>query len=197
LDAGPHSGLLPQAKHPETHQAAQKANLGTEAVPAIVCSCPPIRYSGSRSHLAGLPFACTIMSRQARWRLRRVATSDLGDDLFMLHTGRTCLIARPRVPLLRHYFVLTFSPSQGEPSSDEEAEMLALALHEARRRASLLIGDPEGFTLIHSGRGNRRTHGWHVHLAIIRGRWQKAWLYFVLWGKNVLQGLGLRRDRRK
>lgn len=98
---------------------------------------------------------------------------------------------------LRHYFVLTFPSEQGAPTAAEEAEMLARALSEARRLADERLKSPEAFVLIHSGRGNRRTDGWHVHILLVTGRWQKAWLYFVLWGKNVLQAVGLRRDRRK
>ena len=74
--------------------------------------------------------------------------------------------------------------------------MLSLSLREARRLSLEKEGRPDAFTLIHSGRGNRRAGNWHVHIVLIAGRWRKAWLYFVLWGKNVLQGLGMRRDRR-
>jgi hypothetical protein len=93
--------------------------------------------------------------------------------------------------------VLTFPSEHGLPTLDEEAEMCGLALCEARRLGRELLGDEEAFALIHSGRANRRVAGWHVHIALVAGRWQKAWLYFVLWGKNVLQALGIRRDCRK
>ena len=56
--------------------------------------------------------------------------------------------------------------------------------------------DPEAFVIIHSGSANRRASHWHVHLLLVSSRWQKSWLYFVLWGKNVLQACGLRKDGR-
>jgi len=115
----------------------------------------------------------------------------------LLSSGRPFRVESPRVPLLRHYSVLSFPVEQGEPTATEETEMLAFALGEARRAAMAHFGDPEAFVLIHSGRGNRRTDGWHIHIVPVSGRIQKAWLYFVLWGKNVLQALGRRRDRRR
>ena len=69
---------------------------------------------------------------------------------------------------------------------------MSLALTEARRLADEKLQNVEAFVLIHSGRGNRRGKGWHIHILLVSGRWQKAWLYFVLWGKNVLQALHLR-----
>ena len=35
--------------------------------------------------------------------------------------------------------------------------------------------------------------GWHAHMVVLSNRRQKAWLYFVLSGKNLLQAIGLRR----
>jgi hypothetical protein len=117
------------------------------------------------------------------------------DKAIVLGTGRSCHLQSVRVPLLRHYFVLTFPSERVEPTESEEGEMMAIALVEARRLAKELQQNADAFVLIHSGRGNRRANGWHIHIVFVSGRWQKAWLYFVLWGKNVLQAIGLRRDR--
>jgi len=113
-----------------------------------------------------------------------------------LATGRVCLLSAPRVPLLRHYFVLTFQRDQGEPGESEIVEMFGIALQEGRRLGREKLGNEESFVIIYSGRANRRAAGWHIHIVLVNGRWHKAWLYFVLWGKNVLQAIGLRRDQR-
>jgi hypothetical protein len=53
---------------------------------------------------------------------------------------------------------------------------------------------PEAFGVIYSGYSVRRVQGWHVHIVLLGNRWRKAWLYFVLAGKNLLQAAGLRKD---
>ena len=113
-------------------------------------------------------------------------------DSFLLSSGRVCRWESPRVFLLRHYLVLTFLQEQGEPTEAEEIEMLTHALSEARQFAEKLLKNPEAFVLVHSGRSSRRVRGWHIHIVLIASRWQKAWLYFVLAGKNILQAVGLR-----
>ena len=56
------------------------------------------------------------------------------------------------------------------------------------------IDDKEVYTLLYSGYSARREKGWHVHIVLLGNRWKKAWLYFVLAGKNLLQAFGLRKD---
>jgi len=114
----------------------------------------------------------------------------------ILSTGRECRLESARAPFLKDYFVLAFDTVQGDPTEEEEAELLSLALGEARCLAKEKLLDPGAFVIIHSGRANRRVIHWHAHILLVSNRWQKAWLYFVLWGKNVLQAFGLRKDAR-
>ena len=118
-------------------------------------------------------------------------------DPVLLVSGRMCRWECPQILLLRHYFVLTFPQEQGEPTTTEETEMIGNAIDQARHLAADLLKNPSAFVLIRSGESTRRVGGWHVHIVLVSSRWQKAWLYFVLSGKNILQAIGVRRDRRQ
>lgn len=108
-----------------------------------------------------------------------------------LGSGRSCELRLVPVPLLRHYYVLCFEP--GEPTDAEAAEMFTIAVRKGTSMAQALLGRPGAYTLIQSGPATRRSRGWHLHLLLVPGRLAKAWLYFVLAGKNLLQALRLQR----
>lgn len=111
-----------------------------------------------------------------------------------LASGRQCVLLRIRRELIPHYYVLAFPLAQGQPDADEVREMLTLGLHEAERLATEHTGDAQAYAILYSGYSARREKGWHVHIVLLGNRWRKAWLYFVLCGKNLLQAFGLRRD---
>jgi hypothetical protein len=116
------------------------------------------------------------------------------EERLTLSTGRTCEVIRVRNEWIPRYYVLAFSTSQGEPTAREVSEMLALGVNKARELAQRMLGDAEAFGVLYSGYSARRELGWHVHIVLLGSRWRKAWLYFVLAGKNLLQAFGLRRD---
>ena len=72
--------------------------------------------------------------------------------------------------------------------------MIELGIQKAKEIANSLLGDEEAFTILYSGYSARREKGWHIHIVLLGNRWKKAWLYFVLTFKNLLQALGLRKD---
>ena len=74
------------------------------------------------------------------------------------------------------------------------SEMLVCGTTKARELAMELLGDPEAFSILYSGYNFRREKGWHVHIVLLGNRWKKAWLYFILAGKNILQAAGVRKD---
>lgn len=111
---------------------------------------------------------------------------------YLLASGARCHLTKARHPLLKNYFVLSFP--YGEPSVLEEPELLARALKCARELSLTIAGKQEAFTVIYSGHATRRAQGWHAHIIVLANRRQKAWLYFVLSGKNLLQAMGFRRD---
>jgi hypothetical protein len=110
-----------------------------------------------------------------------------------LSSGRHGALARVAAPLLRHYFVLTFP--HGEPLESEETELFHQALHAGRALSLIHAGKPDAFLLIHSGHATRRAMGWHLHVLVLQHRWEKAWVYLMLGGKNILQAIGMRHDR--
>jgi hypothetical protein len=116
------------------------------------------------------------------------------EERLSLSTGKTCEIVRVRNEWIPRYYLLTFPKSEGEPTPVEISEMLALGINKARELAQDVVGDPGAFGILYSGYSMRRELGWHVHIVLLGNRWRKAWLYFVLAGKNSLQALGLRRD---
>lgn len=116
------------------------------------------------------------------------------EEVVRLESGNACKLIRIRRDLIPDYYLLTFPRSAGEPAPAELAEMLNIGMARAQELAFQRIGDRGAFSVLYSGYSARREAGWHIHIVLLGGRWKKAWLYFVLAGKNVLQAVGLRRD---
>ncbi len=115
-------------------------------------------------------------------------------ERIVLSSGHSCELIRVRNAWIPQYYLLAFPAAQGEPTSTEIAEMMALGTDRAKSLASQATGDPEAFGLIYSGYSARREKGWHIHIVLLGNRWRKAWLYLVLAAKNLLQALNLRAD---
>ncbi|BFM13613.1 hypothetical protein R50072_37660 [Simiduia litorea] len=111
-----------------------------------------------------------------------------------LTSGSQCVLHKIKTELIPNYYVLAFPKHQGEPSVADVTEMLALGTHYAAALAQDVLDDAQAFTLLYSGYSARREKGWHVHIILLGNRWRKAWLYFALAGKNVLQALRWRKD---
>jgi hypothetical protein len=120
-----------------------------------------------------------------------LVTENMNLATFALSSGRPCSISHVQTLWLRNYYVFT---CDGDATLYELPELLALALSEAQRLASEKVGDSGRYTLIFSGPKSRRRRGSHVHILLSTSRVQKAWLYFVLASKNLLQAVGLRRS---
>lgn len=116
------------------------------------------------------------------------------DQKLTLASGNICELHRIKRDLILNYYLLAFPRSQGQPSSSEVSEMLTYGTSTAQELAMELLGDPEAFSILYSGYSSRREKGWHVHIVLLGNRWKKAWLYFVLAGKNILQAVGIRKD---
>ena len=111
-----------------------------------------------------------------------------------LSTGNECQLLQIKKDLIPNYFLLAFTKSQGESSNIEVTEMLNIGTKQAQELALNLLNDAEAFIILYSGYSARREKGWHVHIVLLGNRWKKAWLYFVLAGKNILQAFGVRKD---
>lgn len=111
-----------------------------------------------------------------------------------LASGRSCELSPSRNDVIPNYYLLAFPIDQGQPSASEITEMRNLGIGHAQELSRDLLGDPEAFTILYSGYSSRREKGWHVHIVLLGNRWRKAWLCFVLAGKNLMQAFGLRRD---
>jgi hypothetical protein len=118
---------------------------------------------------------------------------DDSEELF-LHSGKKCFLVRIRTDLIPNYYLLAFPKIQGEPSPAEVREMLIFGVEQAQERAHEVIGDREAFTILYSGYSARREKGWHIHIVLLGNRWKKAWLYFILAAKNLMQAFGFRKD---
>ncbi len=111
-----------------------------------------------------------------------------------LNSKNNCQLIQIKKDLIPNYFILTFPKSQGEPSTSEVTEMINLGVKQARKLALKNLNDREAYSILYSGYSSRREKGWHIHIVLLGNRWKKAWLYFVLAGKNLLQAFGLRKD---
>lgn len=109
------------------------------------------------------------------------------------YAERGCVLVSYRLPLLRHCFALC-SDSADECSDAQKVQLMAFFLIEAQRLAKEAVGDPQAFMLVHSGQSVRKRASWHLHVFVIRSRWEKAWVYAVLALKNTaLAGHSLMR----
>lgn len=113
---------------------------------------------------------------------------------FSLVSGNECKLLPIKMELIPNYFVLAFPIKQGQPSSSEVTEMFDLGVEYAQSLAAKHVGDEQAFSILYSGYSSRREKGWHIHIVLLGNRWKKAWLYFVLAGKNILQAIGVRKD---
>ncbi len=113
---------------------------------------------------------------------------------FTLTSGATSRLLRIRNDIIPNYYLLCFPKELGEPASEEVTEMLNIGVSYAQKIALEQLSDKEAFSILYSGYSARREKGWHVHIVLLGNRWRKAWLYFVLGMKNLLQAFGLRKD---
>jgi len=111
-----------------------------------------------------------------------------------LDSGRQCQLLQIRHDLIPNYYLLAFAKEHGEPAASEVTQMMTLGVTHAQDLAQELLGDRDAFTVLYSGYSARREKGWHIHIVLLGNRWKKAWLYFVLAGKNLSQAFGLRKD---
>ena len=111
-----------------------------------------------------------------------------------LASGNTCFLRHIKKELIPNYYVLFFPQENGEPTPNEVTEMFQVGVEYAQSLANQYLGDAEAFSILYSGYSARREEGWHIHIVLLGNRWKKAWLYFVLAGKNILQSLKLRKD---
>jgi hypothetical protein len=92
---------------------------------------------------------------------------------------RECFLVSYRLPLCRHCFVLCHEPADPEHPSIDPAVM-GFFLAQAHALSERVTGNPHSFVVIHSGGFVRKRHNLHLHVFVIRRRWQKAWLYTLL-----------------
>ncbi len=112
------------------------------------------------------------------------------------YADRGCVLVSYRLPLLKHCFVLCADSIEAS-GQGRQLELMSFFLTEAHHLAQEAVGDPQAFMLIHSGQSVRKRATWHLHVFVVRTRWQKAWVYTVLGVKNtVLAGYSALRPKR-
>jgi hypothetical protein len=92
---------------------------------------------------------------------------------------RECFLVSYRLPLCRHCFVLCHEPSDPAHPSIDPAVM-GFFMAQAHELSLRVAGNAHSFVVIHSGGFVRKRHNLHMHVFVIRRRWQKAWLYTLL-----------------
>ena len=92
---------------------------------------------------------------------------------------RECFLVSYQMPLCRHCFVLCHEPRDPEhPSIDPE--VMGFFMDQAHALSAQVTGNEHSFVIIHSGGFVRKRDNLHMHVFVIRRRWQKAWLYMLL-----------------
>jgi hypothetical protein len=105
------------------------------------------------------------------------------------YAERDCVLVRYRLPGLPHCYVLCHEPLE-VPGAERRGELMAFFIAQASRLAQAAVGDDEAFVLMHNGAAIRKRANWHLHLFVVRRRWQKAWIYAILALRNMAQAFG-------
>jgi len=100
------------------------------------------------------------------------------------YAERDCVLVRYRLPGLPHCYVMCHEPT-GPPDVRGRAALMAFFIAQASQLALDDVGDDQAFVLMHNGAAIRKRPNWHLHLFVVRQRWQKAWVYAILALKNL------------
>ena len=100
------------------------------------------------------------------------------------YAERDCVLVRYRLPGLPHCYVMCHEP-MGVPDVRGRADLMAFFIAQASQLALGDVGDDQAFVLMHNGAAIRKRPNWHLHLFVVRRRWQKAWIYAILAWKNL------------
>lgn len=104
------------------------------------------------------------------------------------YAERDCVLVRYRLPGLPHCYVMCHAP-MAPPDVAGRAALMTFFLAQASRLALDALGDDQAFVLVHNGAAIRKRANWHLHLFVVRRRWQKAWVYVILALKNAAQAI--------
>jgi hypothetical protein len=104
------------------------------------------------------------------------------------YAERDCLLVRYRLPGLPHCYVMCHEP-MAAPDVGGRAALMTFFIAQASRLALHDVGDDQAFVLMHNGAAIRRRANWHLHLFVVRRRWQKAWVYAILAAKNLVNAV--------
>lgn len=104
------------------------------------------------------------------------------------YAERDCVLVRYRLPGLPHCYVMCHEPMV-PPDVESRAELMTFFIGQASRLALDAVGDDQAFVLMHNGAAIRKRANWHLHLFVVRRRWQKAWVYMILAAKNLAQAI--------
>ena len=92
---------------------------------------------------------------------------------------RECFLVSYQMPLCKSCFVLCHEPSDPDhPTID--LSIMSFFMVKAHELSAQVTGNAHSFVIIHSGGFVRKRHNLHMHVFVIRRRWQKAWLYTLL-----------------
>lgn len=95
------------------------------------------------------------------------------------YAERDCVLVSYEMPLLRYCYVLCHN-THSEQSIELDSSMVGFFVSEARRLSTDVTGNPESYVIILSGSFVRKRSNLHIHVFVVRRRFQKAWLYLLL-----------------
>ena len=104
------------------------------------------------------------------------------------YAERDCVLVRYRLPALPYCYVLCHEPLAA-PDAAGRAALMGFFMAQASGLAQAAVGDDQAFVLMHNGAAIRKRANWHLHLFVVRRRWQKTWIYAILALKNLAQAL--------
>lgn len=94
-----------------------------------------------------------------------------------------CCLVQYNFPLLGQSYVLCRTVDSTNDVS--KAQLLQFAQQEAEKISFEHTQSSQNFMLAISGENIRKSTNWHIHIFIVKNRWQKAYAYQVLAIKNL------------
>lgn len=115
--------------------------------------------------------------------LARLQISEQWLESFVLASGKVCALKEPRTKMAGQHLLLYYPDLQGEPTVEEQSEMLGHAVRIARQWGERLFRDPGAYSILHNGSANTRVPDFHIHIFVLNSRIDE--LFHKIWERNV------------
>jgi hypothetical protein len=104
---------------------------------------------------------------------------------YTLPSGTRCELSTPKLPFVRHYYILHFAGASCNPG--DIAQMWEMAYWIAQDLGQRHFGDPGCFSVLINGGRTRRRPWPHLHILAAKSPAAKRWGLFCMSIKRILR----------